>query len=66
MVRIHLPPPKSQRTFSPLQLDDPGRGAHRGIGLTIQGHDSHRYVPPADSDPQPVHAPFSGAGILSN
>jgi hypothetical protein len=32
MVRIHSPPPKSQRTFSPLQLNDPGRGAHRGIG----------------------------------
>jgi hypothetical protein len=38
-VRIHLPPPKSQRTFSPLQLNGPGRGAHRGIGRTIQGHD---------------------------
>jgi Acetyltransferase (GNAT) family len=25
IVRIHLPPPKSQRTFSPLQLNDPGR-----------------------------------------
>jgi hypothetical protein len=51
-VRIRLPPPKSRRTFSPLQLNDPGRGAHRGIGLTIQGHDRHCYVPPADADAQ--------------
>ena len=36
-VGIHLSPPKSQRAFSPLQLNDPGRGAHRGIALTIQG-----------------------------
>jgi hypothetical protein len=49
MVRIHLPPPKSQRTFSPLQLNGPGRGAHRGIGRTIQGHDSHCYTPTAPS-----------------
>jgi hypothetical protein len=42
MVRIRLPPPKSQRTFSPLRLNDPGRGAHRGIGLTLFGLAEHR------------------------
>ena len=33
-VRIHLPPPKSQRTFSPLQLNDPGRGVFT-LGLPV-------------------------------
>ena len=33
-VRIRSPPPKSQRTFSPLQLNDPGRGVFT-LGLPV-------------------------------